>query len=152
MKRMQYDNRGLPMLQSGHKGFDKQTQTIASGQIVSNTQISYWIRPESIEKNLDWFDSHKPGTYCYWNFVRKMVGNAVRESGESHVLYQFHYRPKGRYDDSPKRIFGWVLTETDGTFIRIFTADNRQQTYHVIQSILPYVAELPPRLSYLSEL
>ena len=145
MKKMSYNERGRPLFYSGHKGFDRQTQTITSGQVVSNTQISYWIRPESIEKNLDWFDGRKPG---YWNWVRNIVTQLVTESGEPHILYQFHYRPKGRNDDSPKRIFGWVLTKTDGTFIRNFHNDHRMQTYHVIQSVLDYVAEVPERKIY----
>lgn len=148
MKRMQYDNRGRPLVCSGHKGFDRQTQTIASGQIVSNTQISYWIRPGSEEKNLEWFGNSKT---FKWNWVQKRVSEIVKESGEPHILYQFHYRPLGTVVDSPKRIFGWVLTKTDGTFIRNFYSDNRMQTYHVVQSVLDYVAEVPERQTYLGE-
>ena len=47
LKQHVYDRHGDMVVDTGHKTFDGQTNCIATGNIVSNTQTARYIRPKS---------------------------------------------------------------------------------------------------------
>jgi len=118
MKKAEFNKRGTKMLiDTGWKGFDRQTNCISHGQSIANTQISTLIRPFSeTECNGHVF---RPGELMAFDlkpYLKYGIPDRIREILEDKnrrnkmILYMFSTTPVRRLERVP---FFWVITTSD---------------------------------------
>ena len=121
MKEAIYNKTGTrQIIDSGWKEFDRQTTCISTGNVISNTQLSFFIRPwretecngrtnpegHLMNYDLKYFEKwHIPADL--------LVTIEDKNRRESVILYMFHTMTKDRY----VKPFGWVLTTRDHRYI-----------------------------------
>lgn len=117
MKKVTWDNPNKMHMDSGFKLFDKQTNLISTGNVIANTQFSFFIRPYNEVKNGDYVG--KPGDFLKFDLqyfkqipdhIRKILEDRDRE--HSMILYQFQV-----FHGQQKEIIGHVLTDYDYRYI-----------------------------------
>jgi hypothetical protein len=109
---------------SGHKTFDKQTNLITTGNVISNTQLSFYIRAYNTSRNPVGTPVEKGAMqeFDLRNFknLPGYVSDAVRSLAKARdiILYEFHH-----YSGSRKIVDGYVLTtgaNTGHKLLRVF--------------------------------
>lgn len=102
-----WNKSGMKMLiDSDYKTFNKQTNLITNGNVISNTQYSNYIRVDYIDYDLKYFN------------IDGFLSEFIRNLTSNFTLYEFFIRGKNRN----KNIIGH-LVEQDGKIIynRVFT-------------------------------
>lgn len=117
MKAYTWDNPNKMHMNSGFKLFDKQTNVIGTGNMIANTQVSFYIRPYNEVMNGGY--KGKPGDFLKFDLqpfqdvpqhIRNILWNKDRK--ESVILYQFRV-----FHGDRKEIIGYVLTDKDYNYI-----------------------------------
>lgn len=147
MKQATWDNPNKMHMDSGFKLFDKQTNLISTGNVMSNTQRSFFIAPwneTSRNGKTDW----EPGHLCkadmhFGRFdgdlpkkIREILFDKDRK--ESVILYAFRVWKKD-YED----VFGYVVTNTKHEHIYHTVVCEGNCSYHkrdlALQEAMKYV-------------
>ena len=121
MKKAVYNKYGTrQIIDSGWKEFDRQTNFLATGNVIANTQISSFIRPwcetecngfTRREGELMKYDLNQFGK---WHIPADLLVTIKdKNRKESVILYLFYTMTKDRY----VKPFGWVLTTKDHRYI-----------------------------------
>lgn len=142
MKKVVFVNPNKMLMESGHKTFDRQTNLITKGNVISNTQISGYIRPynqtecngRTVKKGeLQDFDLRKFGRLPY--YVEEMVRTCAKD--KTVILYMFFHR--NAYNE--KVVHGYIITNTNYNVIDIFVTGTRRKSRDVIQECKLYVCD-----------
>jgi hypothetical protein len=108
MKKAVYNKKGTKqIIDSGWKEFDRQTNFLATGNVIANTQISFFIRPwcetecngfTRREGELMKYDLNQFGK---WHIPADLLVTIEdKNRKESVILYLFHTMTKDRYVNS----------------------------------------------------
>ena len=121
MKKAIYNKAGTRQLvNTGFKRFDVQTNCISTGNVLANTQLSYFIRPYGETKcnGYDFSEGHLMnadlklfGRHHIPEDIEKLIRDKERK--ESVILYMFYTRYKGFTDP-----FCWILTDKNHNHIK----------------------------------
>lgn len=96
---MEYNKKGDMIVETGFKEFDKQTNLITTGNVISNTQNSLYIRAKKeIECNGEKF---KEGYLMEWDLscfgnIPYYIKNFIVEIGGNCYLYHFFTHRKNK--------------------------------------------------------
>ena len=111
LKQRQWDTPNKMHMDSGYKLFDKQTVLISTGNVLSPTQHSSYIRPWNEVDNYGY--KGVPGQFCKYDMngfnqipehIRSIIYDEGRET--SVILYEFRVW----HGNEEKEIIGHVLT------------------------------------------
>lgn len=112
-KEYQWNRRGNQIFQSGYSTFDKQTNYIGTGNVISNTQVSSFIRPYC-ETKCNGFDFN-PGELLQSDLrVYSKMPNKARDilinkdRTEGYIYYQFYVSGEPTF---------WIITDKNHGFI-----------------------------------
>lgn len=128
-------------IETGHKTFDRQTNLISFGNIVSNTQYSKWIRPYNETKC---YGQERPKGYLqdwdldYFENLPNYVRNYIKETAidDPVILYEFR-----SYNNNTKIIHGYVVTNKDHELLNYFVTGPTYKSYDVIKKCIKYVSK-----------
>jgi hypothetical protein len=154
MKKAEFNKRGTRQLvDTGWKAFDRQTNCIAAGNVIANTQLSLYVRPyretecnghtfkpgELLEADLKAFRYRPPDD------VMEILRDEGRE--KSVILYMFSTSEVvgnivGRYMRVP---FLWVVTTADHRLVKCRSVHRcgaqMCKRYNATREILRYITE-----------
>ena len=135
MKKYKWINKNKMKFESGFSTFDKQTNYIGKGAVISNTQYSDYIRGND-------FKVYDLGTFRDLpNFIRDIVNQINYET----ILYEFrhisyheeYYTGKSKH----KIIDGYVLTTTDGHLISKWVLGKTKKSELAVNEAIKYICE-----------
>ncbi len=134
------------LIDTGHAVFDKQTNSIGTGNFWANTIHGNYIRPHQEtscnghfwkpgylqQSDLEYYrDRHAP------NFVLNAVKQAAKD--QSVILYAlFHWYNKN--GQSVKVVDGYILTDAEYKYIDMWITGPSWKSGLVVDGVLPYVA------------
>ena len=135
MKKYEWINRNKMKFESGFATFDKQTNYISKGAVISNTQYSNYIRGNEFrDYDLKFFRGLP-------NFIR----NILNQINYQTILYEFshtsyhedYYTGKSKH----KIIDGYVLTTTDGHLISKWVLGKTIKSELAVNEAVKYICE-----------
>ena len=135
MKKYEWINRNKMKFESGFVTFDKQTNYIGKGAVISNTQYSSYIRGNEFKAyDLKLFRNLP-------NFIRSIVNQINYQT----ILYEFshtsyhedYYTGKSKH----KIIDGYVLTTTDGHLISKWVLGKTIKSELAVNEAAKYICE-----------
>ena len=135
MKKYEWINRNKMKFESGFATFDKQTNYIGKGAVISNTQYSNYIRGNEFKAyDLKLFRNLP-------NFIRSIVNQINYQT----ILYEFshtsyhedYYTGKSKH----KIIDGYVLTSTDGHLISKWVLGKTIKSELAVNEAVKYICE-----------
>lgn len=125
-----FDNPNKMRFQSDHKTFNKLTNLISTGNVIANTQTSFFIRANKKERDFDikTFPDYKN---VPWH-IKKAIEDDNRT--ESVILYKFHIK------GNP---VCWVLTDSNYKLIESALAGRggRKKEQSVLLEVLRFIAD-----------
>ena len=135
MKKYEWMNGNKMKFESGFATFDKQTNYIGKGAVISNTQQSDYIRGNEFKAYDLKFFRDLP------NFIR----NILNQINYQTILYEFshtsyhedYYTGKSKH----KIIDGYVLTTTDGHLISKWVLGKTFKSELAINEAIKYITE-----------
>ena len=135
MKKYEWINKNKMKFESGFATFDKQTNYIGKGAVISNTQQSDYIRGNEF-KAYDLALFHNLP-----NFIRDVLNQIDYQT----ILYEFrhisyhedYYTGKSKH----KIIDGYVLTTTDGHLISKWILGKTAKSELAINEAIKYITE-----------
>ena len=135
MKKYEWINGNKMKFESGFKTFDKQTNYISKGAVISNTQYSSYIRGNEFKfYDLELFHNLP-------NFIRDILNQIDYQT----ILYEFrhisyhedYYTGKSKH----KIIDGYVLTTTDGHLISKWVLGKTIKSELAVNEAVKYICE-----------
>ena len=135
MKKYEWINGNKMKFESGFATFDKQTNYISKGAVISNTQYSNYIRGNEFrDYDLKLFHNLP-------NFIR----NILNQINYQTILYEFshtsyhqdYYTGKSKH----KIIDGYVLTTTDGHLISKWVLGKTIKSELAVNEAVKYICE-----------
>ena len=135
MKKYEWINGNKMKFESGFATFDKQTNYIGKGAVISNTQYSNYIRGNEFKAyDLKLFRNLP-------NFIRSIVNQINYQT----ILYEFshtsyhedYYTGKSKH----KIIDGYVLTTTDGHLISKWVLGKTIKSELAVNEAVKYICE-----------
>ena len=135
MKKYEWINGNKMKFESGFVTFDKQTNYIGKGAVISNTQYSNYIRGNEFKAyDLKLFKNLP-------NFIRSIVNQINYQT----ILYEFshtsyhedYYTGKSKH----KIIDGYVLTTTDGHLISKWITGKTFKSELAVNEAIKYITE-----------
>ena len=135
MKKYEWINGNKMKFESGFKTFDKQTNYISKGAVISNTQYSSYIRGNEFKfYDLELFHNLP-------NFIRDILNQINYQT----ILYEFshisyhedYYTGKSKH----KIIDGYVLTTTDGHLISKWVLGKTIKSELAVNEAVKYICE-----------
>ena len=135
MKKYEWINGNKMKFESGFATFDKQTNYISKGAVISNTQYSSYIRGDEFKfYDLELFHNLP-------NFIR----NILNQINYQTILYEFshtsyhedYYTGKTKH----KLIDGYVLTTTDGHLISKWVTGKTFKSELAVNEAIKYITE-----------
>ena len=135
MKKYEWINRNKMKFESGFATFDKQTNYIGKGAVISNTQQSDYIRGNEF-KAYDLALFHNLP-----NFIRDILNQIDYQT----ILYEFrhisyhedYYTGKSKH----KIIDGYVLTTTDGHLISKWVMGKTFKSELAVNEAIKYITK-----------
>lgn len=134
-------------MESGHKGFDRQTNMVGTGNIIASTQLSSHVRGRLCTecngftqepghlRDFDlrpWLDNRSLHRH-----VQKFVLAETEKLGDHGVwLYQFHHQA----GDGNRVIHGYVVTDYEHNLLRTFVTGPTSKSGLVVEECSMYVA------------
>lgn len=99
------------IVDTGFKIFDKQTNLIATGNVMANTQFSNYIRPYNeteVNGRIRTLGVLMNFDLQYYQNLPKVIYNLIKDINrtDSIILYEFHY-----YRSKRKSIIGYIVTD-----------------------------------------
>lgn len=143
MKEKKWSSDGNQMLvDTGHKTFDRQTVCLSTGNVISSTQLSGYIRafndvrmPPGYEVepgHLQAFDLDSARWSGLPNHVRKRVVEYAVD--KSVILYKFRH-----FSGNREIVDGWVLTDADYHLLFKAVTGPTYKSYEVIDECTKYI-------------
>lgn len=139
LKRPEFRTPNRVAINTGHKTFDQQCDCLTTGNVVSNTQYSSYVRAVSnTECNGCNF---KPGHLRAFDLkLFAKLPSHVRYWYEEHpnietILYEFRHFRKGK-----KIVHGYVITDTQHNLLLKAFSHNSQKSIQVVNTCTPYIA------------
>ena len=146
MKKAIYSKNGMKQLiSSGWKLFDKQTNCISTGNVISNTQFSSFIRPWNETECNGYTFSEGHLMNCDLEPFRKyripkqflnLLEEKSRQDGV--ILYMFFV-----YKNGVLCPFSWVVTSSDDKLIKKAVVcsynENKMKRFNALYEILNYI-------------
>ena len=135
MKKYEWINGNKMKFESGFSTFDKQTNYIGKGAVISNTQYSNYIRGDEFRYyDLELFHNLP-------NFIRDILNQINYQT----ILYEFshisyhedYYTGKSKH----KIIDGYVLTTTDGHLISKWILGKTFKSELAINEAIEYITK-----------
>ena len=135
MKKYEWINGNKMKFESGFSTFDKQTNYISKGAVISNTQYSSYIRGNEFKAyDLKLFKNLP-------NFIR----NILNQINYQTILYEFshtsyhedYYTGKSKH----KIIDGYVLTTVDGHLISKWILGKTKKSELAVNEAIKYITE-----------
>ena len=135
MKKYEWINGNKMKFESGFSTFDKQTNYIGKGAVISNTQYSNYIRGNEFRYyDLELFHNLP-------NFIRDILNQINYQT----ILYEFshtsyhedYYTGKSKH----KIIDGYVLTTTDGHLISKWIIGKTFKSELAVNEAIKYITE-----------
>ena len=135
MKKYEWINKNKMKFESGFATFDKQTNYIGKGAVISNTQQSDYIRGNEFrDYDLKFFRGLP-------NFIR----NILNQINYQTILYEFshtsyhedYYTGKSKH----KIIDGYVLTTTDGHLISKWITGKTFKSELAVNEAIEYITK-----------
>ena len=135
MKKYEWINRNKMKFESGFTTFDKQTNYISKGAVISNTQYSSYIRGNEFKfYDLELFHNLP-------NFIRDILNQINYQT----ILYEFshisyhedYYTGKSKH----KIIDGYVLTTTDGHLISKWVLGKTIKSELAVNEAIKYITK-----------
>ena len=147
MKEKVWANPNRMLMESGHKTFDRQTNCISTGNVIANTQLSFYIRPYSrVECNGRKFPPGHLRNYDLKWWTRPLLPSHVRNYVESVtkdepvIVYQFHHFLSGGYWGKERRIVhGYVVTTADYELLKKFVTGPTYKSGLVMDEATKYI-------------
>jgi hypothetical protein len=154
MKKVVWRNGWHMLFESDHKEFNRQVDSISTGNVIGNAQLSFYIRPKSeIECNghpfpeghlrnidLGYFNDGLP------NFVKETV--YAHTENESVILYEFRHWARGKtnipheYVKTHRKIaHGYVITTGEHHLIKAFVTGPTRKSESVIIEAVKYICD-----------
>ena len=106
-----WDNPNKMHIASEYRTFNKQCSLISTGNVFSDCQYSYYIRPYSEVKNFSY--TAKPGDFLKYDtknfsYIPQKMKAVIFDKNrkESVILYEFR-----TFRNGEKSVFGYVLTD-----------------------------------------
>lgn len=134
-----WSKNGMKMLiDSGFKEFDKQTNLITSGNCISDTQYSNYIRPyNETECNGNKFNEGHLFNYDLQAFsINNYMKEYIKSLNEQICLYEFRI-----YRNHKKDIIGWLIERKNGE-VKIFVDYKYKIDYGKRKRALEYCKKL----------
>jgi hypothetical protein len=150
MKQAKWTTPNRMLFESEHNTFNRQVDTISTGNVWGRVQTSGFIRPYT-EQKCNGFTS-PPGDLRRFDLglfphlpqhVREYV---IRETkADPIILYEFHH-----YNGRTKITHGYIVTTTDHKLMRHFITGPTWKSQGVIQEASKYIADCdhPPTRLY----
>jgi len=144
MKKKEWATPNRMLMQSGHRTFDRQTNCISTGNVIANTQISFFIRPFSETKT--WAGDRPPGhlqnydmeKWREWGlprYIDRYITDRART--ESVILYRFHH-----WNGDRRIVHGYIVTRANHVLMRKFVTGPTWKSQLVIDECAQYVSEV----------
>lgn len=137
------------LIDTGHKTYDLNCQTASTGNVVSNNQLSFYLRPyNETECNGYNFDAGKLLDYDLNHFTD--LPNWIKENiletinpNKMYCLYEFRH-----WNKSKKYIHGYVLTEVSKCFkkdilVTKYINGKIDKSEKIIDTMTPYISIQP---------
>ena len=148
MKKKVWNSTGMKqIIDSGWKEFDRQTNCISTGNVISNTQLSQFIRPysetecngfERPKGHLMKFDLESFNRYDIPQRIMNILKDVNRR--ESYILYMFFTMRNGMVEP-----FCWVITDE---LHRLITYNI---VYHYGQHLSKRISAAKEAISYITD-
>ena len=146
MKQAKWDyENDRQIIETGHKGFDSQTNLLTHGNILANTMAGRHIRSYNDIKHWKEGESYPPGHLQEWDieyfdyfdipkYIRKHVCSMlIDQPGWLYCFY--HYNRKRK-----KVIHGWMLSDKQHNLMDYWVTGPTQKSWNVVYESIPYVA------------
>ena len=141
-KKTEWINPNKMKFESQNKEFNRQTNLISRGNVISNTQTGHFIRPYNTLRN-PIGEKVRRGEMQEWDLgwfrgLPDRVADFVRKVGKnkSVILYEFFHRKGNR------RIrHGYVVTTNDHNLLEKFYSNYRTKSTSVVDEATKYVAK-----------
>ena len=135
MKKYEWINGNKMKFESGFTTFDKQTNYIGKGAVISNTQYSNYIRGDEFRYyDLELFHNLP-------NFIRDILNQINYQT----ILYEFSHTSyhEDYYTGNTKHklIDGYVLTTTDGHLISKWVLGKTIKSELAVNEAVKYICE-----------
>lgn len=139
MKTIVWDNPNKMHFESPHKTFNKQTRCISTGNVIGDTQTSFFIRPyyetecngftrpEGYLQNYDLKIFERLPAYIY-----NQVKDLTKDNGG--ILYDFHH-----WQGNKKVTDGYVLTTTKHDFVKVWDINNDYRAQEAVEEAILYI-------------
>ncbi|MCT7910286.1 hypothetical protein N5912_00445 [Arcobacter lacus] len=141
MKKFGYTSNGKLKISTGFKTFDEQSNYLGTGNVIANTQFSWYLRPTYETecngfpfKERELFESDIKKFQLVNSYFRKIIEDFTDKYGGS-ILYCFSYKKR----KENVRI-GYLLTSKDKSKYEVFGTKNMKRE-DCIYSLLPYFTE-----------
>lgn len=124
MEKAIFNKSGMKQIvNSGYKLFDNQTNCITTGNVMSNTQYSSYIRP--YKEVVNGYHIGKQGDFLKFdmknfNRIPKSIKNFLTDENrvDSVILYEFFVNRNRRID-----VIGYVLTDKNHNLIKYYVEE-----------------------------
>jgi hypothetical protein len=142
LKKVKWDNPNKMHMSSGYKEFDKQTNFIDTGNVIADTQNSFYIRAHNTPTN-PVGDSVAPGAMQKWDldsWFQQLPGHIRQEVEEKtvdkdNILYNFFILEGDRRID-----LGYVLTDRKRKLIKKWYT-NGENARMAVDEAMKYVTD-----------
>lgn len=136
-------DRNHMVINSGHRTFDRHAYGLMTGNVISDTQLSLFVRARNetacngftfpvghlMETDLKSFTG--PGSEVAKRFIRNVIDDDTRV-----ILYKIRHWSPGQGEV----VHGWVVTDTDYRFIRRFDCGPTRKSRQVLDAVIPYIS------------
>ena len=151
MKTKKYNSKGNMIFESGFKVFDSQTNYIGVGNVIANTQLSFYIRSFNKTDNGNGrvYKKGELQEYDLKSFIDRGLSGSILQLvkrccvDNDIILYEFsHYVKYGDYYEGYKKIDiidGYVITDTDHNHINTFYLGKTIKSMYAIDEAKKYI-------------
>jgi len=147
LKKVEWVNGNHMKIETGHKTFDRQCDSISTGNVMGDAQFSWFIRSwwDEGEGLMDYPENKRePGRLFQFDIkafeqlplpvYRKMEAVAKEKGSKSHILYEFRH-----FNAHEKHVHGYVITDEDYNHVYHFVVGGLNKGYSVIYECMKYV-------------
>lgn len=144
----EYDKKGNMIINTGYKLFDNQTNLITTGNVISNTQYSSYIRP--YKEVINGGHIGKCGDFMKYDMQYfKQIPNAIKkyllneEREDSCILYEIFVNKQDDRGNYYRDIIGYILTDKNHKYIMsdvlLYPYCRIEKRYNVIDECKKYI-------------
>lgn len=144
MKKIEWKNPNKMVIDTGLKTFDRQCRCVSYGNVISNTQVSLYVRAARVtECNGKEFPEGALMRYDLDKFIgmpshiRRKIEGLLSEDRPHVIVYKFFYWNS----PSEATVLGWIVTEGhDRNYRHLFTGGECSgKAYSALEEIAKYV-------------